>query len=86
MKMKMMLYSEAQWKWVQDRWQEGYYLEELAEFLDLHLSTVSKNIQRVRTSHKKRTRPKNLVPLDKRKREFYVLWNVEKEGGEDGGH
>lgn len=59
------IYSNEQWKWVQDRRTEGYKLRQLAAFLGLNESTIRANT--------KAPEKVELPPLESRKAEFYRL-------------
>lgn len=59
--------TEAQWRWVADRWVEGYTMGELAYFLGLNRETVRRNLIRLGL------RPygkDELTPLSEREAEY----------------
>ena len=59
--------TAAQWRWVGERWQEGYTMSELADFLGLHRETVRRNLIRLGL------RPygkDELTPLSEREAEY----------------
>lgn len=62
--------TEEQWRWIWDRWLEGYTLRELAEFLGLARETVRRRFQRMglRTYAKE-----ELQNLEERRDEFNQL-------------
>ena len=59
--------TAAQWRWVGDRWQEGYTMGELADFLGLNRETVRRGLIRLglRPSGKD-----ELTPLRERETEY----------------
>lgn len=59
------IFTAAQWKWVADRFLEGYSKMDLADFLGVHYTTVLGHVHGV-------SRPK-LPPLSDRKDEFNRL-------------
>lgn len=70
------LFTEAQWKWIEQKYREGYYISQLAEFLGIGRETLRRIFQRrgIRpVSHDEMT------PLSEFRREFYAL------GGEQDG-
>lgn len=70
------LYTEDQWKWIEQKYREGYYMSQLAEFLGIARETLRRIFQRrgIRpVSHDEMT------PLSEFRREFYAL------GGEQDG-
>ena len=70
------LYTEAQWKWIEEKYREGYYISQLAEFLGIARETLRRIFQRrgIRpVSHDE------MPPLSEIRREFYAL------GGEQDG-
>lgn len=70
------LYTEKQWQWVEQKYRQGYYISQLAEFLGIGRETLRRIFQRrgVRpVSHDEMT------PLSEFRREFYAL------GGEQDG-
>ena len=59
--------SAAQWRWVGDRWREGYTMGELADFLGLNRETVRRGLIRLGL------RPygkDELTPLSEREAEY----------------
>ena len=40
------LFTEAQWKWIEQKYREGYFVKDLAEFLGVHRETLRRNLQR----------------------------------------
>ena len=70
------LYTEKQWQWVEQKYRQGYYISQLAEFLGIGRETLRRVFQRrgIRpVSHDEMT------PLSEFRREFYAL------GGEQDG-
>lgn len=70
------LYTEAQWQWIEQKYREGYFMSQLAEFLGIGRNTILRIFQRrgIRpVSHDEMT------PLSEFRREFYAL------GGEQDG-
>lgn len=70
------LYTEKQWKWIEAKYREGYYISQLAEFLGIARETLRRIFQRrgIRpVSHDE------MPPLSEFRREFYAL------GGEQDG-
>ena len=64
------LYTEAQWQWVEQKYREGYYISQLAEFLGIGRETLRRIFQRrgVRpVSHDEMT------PLSDFRKEFNAL-------------
>lgn len=64
------LYTEAQWRWIESKYREGYYISQLAEFLGIGRETLLRIFQRrgIRpVSHDEMT------PLSEFRREFYAL-------------
>lgn len=68
-----LLYNEAQWKWVADRFLEGYTARSLSEFLGVHYNTV------LRYLHEMGVCKEDRVPLSERKQEFYRLALEDKD-------
>ena len=66
-KMAKGLLTAAQWRWVGDRWLEGYTMSELAYFLGLHRETVRRGLVRlgIRPCEKS-----ELTPLSEREAEY----------------
>ena len=60
------IYTAAQWRWVAERYLEGYTMRELARFLGVHHNTVAEHFQKMEVE-------RMLVPLEERKREFMEL-------------
>ena len=70
------LYTEAQWQWIEQKYREGYFMSQLAEFLGIGRNALRRVFQRrgIRpVSHDEMT------PLSEFRREFYAL------GGEQDG-
>ena len=70
------LYTEAQWQWIEQKYREGYYISQLAEFLGIARETLRRIFQR------RGLRPishDEMPPLSEFRREFYAL------GGEQDG-
>ncbi len=61
-------FTAAQWRWVEERFREGYRLTELAAFLGVHRETVRRGL--VRQGAKPESR-EDLPPLSRR--EFLAL-------------
>ena len=59
--------TAAQWRWVGDRWLEGYTMSELAYFLGLHRETVRRNLIRLGLRPNGRD---ELTPLSERAVEY----------------
>ena len=59
------VFTEAQWEWVSDRRKEGYTVQQLADFLGVGVATVSIHTDGIDRAE--------LIPLEKRKAEFYRL-------------
>ena len=73
----MLLYNEytpAQWRWIWERYCEGYTIKELSGFLYLHHETVRRHFQRM--GHRPYNR-EDLAPLCDRREEF---WDLAGEG------
>ena len=47
-RMAKSILTAAQWRWVGDRWLEGYTMSELAYFLGLHRETVRRGLVRAK--------------------------------------
>ena len=70
------LYTEAQWKCIEEKYREGYYISQLAEFLGIARETLRRIFQQ------RGLRPVShdeMTPLSEFRREFYAL------GGEQDG-
>lgn len=65
--MAKVVLTAAQWRWVGDRWLEGYTMSELADFLGLHRETVRRGLVRlgIRPCEKS-----ELIPLSEREAEY----------------
>lgn len=64
------LYTEAQWKWIEAKYREGYFMNQLADFLGIGRNSLRRIFQRrgIRpVSHDEMT------PLSEFRREFYAL-------------
>ena len=59
--------TEAQWRWVGERWLEGYTMSELAYFLGLNRETVRRNLIRLGLRPYGRD---ELTPLSEREAEY----------------
>ena len=59
--------TETQWRWVGDRWLEGYTMGELAYFLGLTRETVRRNLIRLGLRPNGRD---ELTPLSEREAEY----------------
>ena len=72
------LYGDKQWKWIIERYKEGYSREQLAEFLDISVYTVRTHINKeegtVFQNRCGKHKEKKLKPLKERKQEFYKLY------------
>lgn len=64
------LFTEKQWKWIADRYLEGYTQKMLAEFLGLARNTVERHFQKMGVIPYHRS---ELEPLSNRKKEFIEL-------------
>ena len=70
------VYTEAQWQWIEAKYREGYFMNQLADFLGIGRNSLRRIFQRrgIRpVSHDEMT------PLSEFRREFYAL------GGEQDG-
>jgi len=61
------IFTDAQWRWIADRYREGYTKSEISKFLGVHFSTVWIHLQNI-------VEPKDLPPLSERKDEFVKLY------------
>ena len=64
------LFTEAQWKWIEAKYREGYFISQLAEFLGIGRETLRRIFQR------RGLRPVShdeMTPLSEFRREFYAL-------------
>lgn len=69
------LYTEAQWQWVEQKYREGYYISQLAEFLGIARETLRRIFQQ------RGVRPishEEMTPLSEFRREFYALGESER--------
>lgn len=69
------LYTEAQWKWIEAKYREGYYISQLAEFLGIGRETLRRIFQQ------RGLRPVShdeMTPLSEFRREFYALGESER--------
>ena len=66
-KMAKSVLSAAQWRWVGERWLEGYTMGELAYFLGLTRETVRRNLIRLGLRPNGRD---ELTPLSEREAEY----------------
>lgn len=66
------IFTEAQWRWVADRYLEGYTLMQLANFLGVAFSTVWIHLDQMGVTHSQ------LQPLSERTAEFNALWSSER--------
>ena len=64
------LFTEAQWKWIEQKYREGYFVKDLAEFLGVHRETLRRNLQRRGVKPMYRD---EMPPLSEFRREFYAL-------------
>ena len=63
------IYSDAQWRWIADRYKEGYDATELAEFLGVWECSIYRHMRRLGVKRGVYKRP----PLRDRAREFNAL-------------
>ena len=59
--------TAEQWRWVGDRWLEGYTMSELAYFLGLHRETVRRGLVRLGIRPYEKS---ELTPLSEREDEY----------------
>ena len=59
--------TEAQWRWVGERWLDGYTMSELADFLGSNRETVRRNLIRLGLRPYGRD---ELTPLSEREAEY----------------
>ena len=69
--------TDAQWRWVGERWLEGYTMGELAYFLGLTRETVRRNLIRLGLRPNGRD---ELTPLSEREAEYK---NIKEEPDHD---
>ena len=69
-------FTDRQWQWVFDRYQEGYTLVDLASFLGVHRHSVRRGLKRI---GKKPGIREELPPLAARRREFLALYRTPEE-------
>ena len=66
-RMAKVVLTAAQWRWVGDRWLEGYTMSELADFLGLHRETVRRGLVRIGIRPCEKS---ELTPLSEREAEY----------------
>ena len=69
--------TAAQWRWVGDRWLEGYTMSELAYFLGLHPPPVRRGLVRLGIRPYEKS---ELTPLSEREAEYK---NIKEEPDHD---
>ena len=69
--------TDAQWRWIGDRWLEGYSQVDLAEFLGVSRETVRRWLTRLGLRPFFRD---ELPPLEERKKEYMDLWKGASDG------
>ena len=62
--------GDRQWRWLLDRYAEGYQLKDIAAWIGVHPRTISRNWEKLRL---RVMDPEELVPLNERREEFYSL-------------
>lgn len=64
------LYTEKQWQWIEQKYRQGYYISQLAEFLGIGRETLRRIFQRrgVRP-----VRHDEMTPLSDFRKEFNAL-------------
>lgn len=62
--------GDRQWRWLLDRYAEGYPLKDIAAWIGVHPRTISRNWEKLRL---RVMNPEELVPLNERREEFYSL-------------
>lgn len=68
------LYTEAQWQWVEQKYREGYFLKDLADFLGIHKETLRRVFQRRGVKPVDR---EAMTPLLQLRKEFYALGHAD---------
>lgn len=66
-RMTKSILTAAQWRWVGDRWLEGYTMIELADFLGVHRETVRRGLARLGIRPYEKS---ELIPLSEREAEY----------------
>lgn len=67
-------YTEAQWQWIENKFREGYFLKDLADFLKIHKETLRRNLQRRGVKPLDR---EAMTPLAELREEFNALGTEE---------
>lgn len=62
-------YNMSQWNWIADRFEEGYRVSEIAEFIGMNCKSIYDNLYAIG----RRTLPEERIPLNERKKEFNTL-------------